>query len=282
MSDYYQTLGVSKTASASEIKSAYRKLALKWHPDKNKESGAEQKFKDINQAYEVLSDEKKRSMYDQVGHAGYTQSGSRGPAAGGYSQAGGSRYYSNVGGQNVDFDFGGFDPFDIFEQFFGGRSGGAPRQQRSTFQMNLTFDEAVKGIAKTAVISGKEHTIKVPAGVDSGSRIRFNDFDVIVQVQADPYFKRQGQDVVVEKEISFVQATLGDVISVKTISDSVKLKIKPGTQSGSTVRLREQGIPYPNSNQRGDQYVVYKVHIPTRLSGKAKKLLEELKGELGS
>nr|MBP9691109.1 hypothetical protein [Candidatus Woesebacteria bacterium] len=228
-------------------------------------------------------DEKKRLMYDQVGHAGYTQSGSRGPAGGGYSPGGGSsRYYTNVGGQNVDFDFGGFDPFDIFEQFFGGRSPGAQRQQRSTFQMNLTFDEAVKGITKTAVITGKEHTIKVPAGVDSGSRIRFNEFDVIVQVQQDPYFKRQGQDVVVEKDISFVQAALGDVISVRTIDDSVKLKIKPGTQSGSTVRLREQGIPYPNTKRRGDQYVVYKIHIPTKLSGKAKKLLEDLKHELES
>lgn len=277
--DYYQVLGVSKTADAKEIKSAYRKLALKWHPDKNKESGAEKKFKEINQAYEVLSDEKKRQMYDQVGHAAYAQSGGRagGGAPGG---AGNYRYYTNVNGQNADFDFGGFDPFDIFEQFFGGRSAYGQQQRRGQYQMTLSFDEAVKGVTKTTVISGKEHTIKVPAGVDSGSRIRFSEFDVIVEVRPDPIFKRQGQDVIVEKEISIPQAALGDVISVKTIDDSVKLKIKPGTQSGTTVRLKEQGIPFPNSQRRGDQYVIYKVKIPQKLSGKAKKLMEELKKEL--
>jgi len=278
MNDYYKTLGVSNGADAKEIKSAYRRLALKWHPDKNKEAGAEKKFKEINQAYEVLSDVKKRQTYDQVGHAGYTQTGGRGPAPGAQGAGGAYQYSSNMGGQNVDF--GGFDPYDIFEQFFGGRSGQSQRERRSSYQISLTFDEAVHGVTKHAVIQGQERNIKVPAGVDTGSRIRFSDFDIIVQASSDPVFKRQGQDVIVEKDISISQASLGDVINVKTIDDSVKLKIKPGTQSGTTVRLREKGIPVPNSRQRGDQYVVYRVKTPTKLSGRAKKLLEELKKEL--
>jgi len=283
MNDYYSILGVSKNATQKEIKSAYRKLALKWHPDRNKEAGAEEKFKQINQAYGVLSDEKKRQMYDQMGHQGYTSGGARaaGGPAGGQGPFGGQYYYSNMGGQGFDFDFGGMDPFDIFEQFFGARSPyGSQRKPRSVYQMNIDFSDAVKGVTKTTVINGKEHTIKVPAGVDTGSRIRFSEFDVVVEVRPDSHFKRQGQDIITEHEISFPQAVLGDVVKVKTIDDEVKLKIKPGTESGTTVRLREKGMPYPNSKKRGDHYVVYKIKTPTKLSGKAKKLVEELKSEL--
>lgn len=285
--DYYTTLGVSKTASPKEIKTAYRKLALKWHPDRNKSQEAEKKFKEINQAYEVLSDPKKKQTYDQFGHEAFTQSGGARASANqgsGFGGTSGFQYYSNMGGQGSNFDFGGVDPFDIFEQFFGFRSpqGGARRQSRSVFQMNLTFHEAVRGITKTTVINGKEKTIKVPAGVDSGSRIRFSDFDIVVQVSPDSEFKREGQDVVLEKEISFPQAVLGDVVKVKTIDEEVKLKIKPGTRSGSMTRLRGKGIPYPNSRNRGDQYVVWTVKIPQNVSGKTKNLIEELKGELNN
>lgn len=285
MKDFYEVLGVSKSATAAEIKSAYRKLALQWHPDKNKSPEAEAKFKEINNAYSVLSDEKKRQMYDQVGHASYTQSGgASGFGGSGFGgQQGGFRYYTNMGGQDFNFDFGGVDPFDIFEQFFGGASpfGSAGRQTRTNiYEMQITFDEAVKGVTKSAVIGGKERKIKVPAGVDNGSRIRFTDFDIQVRVQPHPFFKRDGQDVYVEKTISFPQAVLGDTIEVKTIDDSVKLKVRPGTQNDQAVRLREKGIPYPNSKQRGDQYVIFKVEVPEKLSGKAKKLIEELKKEL--
>lgn len=280
MKNYYEILGIAKSASTQEIKTAYRKLALKWHPDRNKTKEAEQKFKEINQAYGVLSDEKKREMYDQIGHEAFTSNGGR-TGGGGAGPYGGQYYYSNMGGQGVQFDFGGMDPFDIFEQFFGFRSPqGRERQRRSVYQMNLTFDEAVKGVQKQTVIEGKQKTIKVPAGVDSGTRIRFSDFDVVVQVHPDPSFKRDGQDVYIEKHISFPQAALGDTVSVRTIDDSVKLKVKAGTQSGTMVRLRGHGIPYPNSSRRGDQYVTWKVQTPDRLSGRAKKLIEELKGEL--
>lgn len=282
MADYYSVLGVAKNASLAEIKSAYRKLALKWHPDKNKEPGAEQKFKEINQAYEVLSDQNKKQTYDQVGHQAYTSSG--GGARGGAGQQGpfgnSGYYYSNMGGAG-GFDFNGVDPFDIFEQFFGGRSPfGSRSARRSVYQIKLSFDEAVHGVTKKSVISGKEHTIKVPAGVDNGSRIRFSEFDVVVEVSPDPVFKREGQDIIVEKKISYPQAVLGDVVSVQTINESVQLKVRPGTQPGQTVRLKGKGVPYPQSKEVGDQYVIFKVDVPQRLSSTAKKLIEQLKKEL--
>ena len=285
MNDYYEILGLKKGASTAEIKSAYRKLALKWHPDRNKSANAEKKFKEINQAYQVLSDPKKKELYDQVGHSAYTSGGVGGGAGGGYSgQQGPFRYYTNFGGgQNVEFDLGGMDPFDIFEQFFGSRSpfgGGGRQTRRSVYEMQLTFDEGVHGVEKSTVINGKQKNIKVPAGVHDGSRIRFNDFDVVVRVRPHPDFKREGQDIYFEKEISIAQAVLGDVIDVKTIDEPVKVRIRPGTQTGTAIRLRGRGVPYPNSSQSGDQYVVFKVKIPEHLSGKAKELFEELKNEL--
>jgi len=284
MKDYYEVLGLSKSAPASEIKSAYRKLALKWHPDRNKTPEAEDRFKEINQAYQVLSDSKKKDVYDQVGHGAYTQRGSGG-GGGGYSQQQGPfQYYSTSGGQGVQFDFGGMDPFDIFEQFFGSRSpfGGESGRttRRNLYEMHLTFDEAVHGTQKTTVINGKQKNIKVPAGVQDGTRIRFNDFDVVVQVIPHSEFKREGQDIYFEQEITISQAVLGDVIEVKTIDEPVKVRVRPGTQSGTAIRLRGRGVVDPNSRRRGDQYVVFKVKIPEHLSGKAKQLFEELKNEL--
>lgn len=281
MKDYYQVLGVPRGSTAAELKSAYRKLALKWHPDRNKAPEANDRFKEINQAYEVLSDEKKRQMYDQMGHDGFNRSGAGSASGasqqGSYGQYGPFSYSSS--GQGVEFDFGG-DPFEIFEQFFGVRGGGHARKRRQTYEMRLSFEEAVKGIEKNTVIEGKEKSIKVPAGVADGMRIRFNEFDVLVHVAPHPKFKREGQDIYLEEKISFPQAALGDVIEVPTISERVKLKVRPGTQSGTTVRLRGMGVPYPNSKNVGDQYVVFTVVIPEHLSSQAKKLIEELKKEV--
>ncbi|PIV09411.1 molecular chaperone DnaJ [Candidatus Roizmanbacteria bacterium CG02_land_8_20_14_3_00_36_15] len=287
MADYYDVLGVSKKASDAEIKAAYRRLALKWHPDRNKSAEAGGKFKEINKAFEVLSDPKKKEIYDQYGETAFERGGIGG-APGGYQQyyqQGPFNVYTNFGGEDGGFDFGGFsDPFEIFEQFFGFQSpfsSGRRRQhRREVYEINLTFGEAVHGVKKETVIKGDSKTIKIPAGVDNGMRIRFSNFDLVVHVKPHPYFKREGQNLYLEKEISYPMAVLGGVVEVPTIDGSVKLKIRPATQSGTTVRLRSRGVPYPNSSGRGDQYVIFKVNIPESVSGRAKKLLEELDQEL--
>lgn len=289
--DYYEALGVNKNASDQEIKTAYRKQALKWHPDRNREAGSAEKFKEINKAFEVLSNPQKKQMYDQYGEAAFQRggpgSGAPSGAGGQYSQQGPFHVYTDFGGQGNPFenmDFGGFsDPFDIFEQFFGFQSpfGGRRRQQRrDVYEASLTFEEAVNGVKKDVVVKGETKTIKIPAGVDEGMTIRFSDFDLLLHVKPHAYFKRQGQDIYFEKEISYPFAVLGGNIEVPTINGMVKLKVRPGTQSGTTVRLRGQGVPHPQSYSKGDQYVVFKIDTPSHVSSRAKKLLEELEGEL--
>ncbi len=287
MKDYYEILGVDKNATLEEIKKAYRKLALKWHPDRNKSPEAEEKFKEINKAYEVLSDPEKRKIYDMYGPAAF-----EGGAAGFSGAAGGPRTYTYKKGPFTytyttfsdfpfDFEFEGFsDPFEIFESFFGFKSPFSKRKRRDVYHINLTFEEAIKGVEKTVVVKGKERKIKIPAGVSDGQRIRFSDFDLIVSVAEDAYFKRQGQDVYVEKEIDFPTAVLGGVVEVKTLDGEIKLRVRPGTKDGTVVRLKGKGIVYPNTSRRGDFYIVFRIKVPEKVSSKAKKLLEELQKEL--
>ena len=287
MSDYYETLGVSKNASDAEIKSSYRKQALKWHPDRNKSPEATVKFKEINKAFEVLSNPQKKQMYDQYGSEAFEKGGFGGSGQPGYGYRQGPFTYTySSSGENPfeGVDFGGFsDPFEIFEQFFGFQSPfqrGGRRARRDVYELELTFAEAVHGVEKHTVIKGDRKTIKIPAGVDSGMRIRFSDFDVQVSVGRHPYFRREGQDIYFEKEISYPLAVLGGTVEVETIDNTVTLKIRPGTRSGTTVRLRSQGVPHPNSSRRGDQYVVFRIKVPDRVSSKGKRLLEELKEEI--
>ena len=284
MKDFYEVLGVSKNASAQEIKTAYRKQALKWHPDRNKSSEATDKFKEINKAYEVLSDPKKKERYDQFGHEAFAKGA---PGAQGYGGQGPFSYtYTSYGGQNPfeGMDFGGFsDPFEIFEQFFGFRSPFSSQgrsQRRQAYQIEITFDEAVRGVEKLVTIDRKEKKIKIPAGVDNGMRIRFSDFDLLVKVRPHTDFKREGQDIYYEKEISYPLAVLGGVVEIPTLDKPVKLKVRPGTKSGTAIRLRGQGVPYPNSSQKGDMYIVFSVKVPEKVTGHAKKLLEDLQKEL--
>jgi DnaJ-class molecular chaperone len=286
MADYYSLLGVSKNASPDEIKAAYRKKALEWHPDRNKSAGAAEKFKEVNKAYEVLSDPKKKEMYDQFGHEAFERNGGGGNAGyGGYGQGPFTYTYTSNGGGNPFEGFEGFsDPFEIFEQFFGFRSpysgGGRRAPRRQVYQIEISFEEAVAGVEKEASVDGKNKKLKIPAGVNDGTQIRFSDFDLIVRVRPHHIFKRDGQDIYLEKNISYPSAVLGGTVEVLTLNGSLKLKVRPGTQSGTTVRLRGEGIVYPNTSRKGDQYVVYRVHIPEKVSGKAKKLLEELSKEL--
>lgn len=287
--DYYEVLGVSKTATPEELKKAYRKLALEYHPDRNKTKEADAKFKEINQAYEVLSDSQKRQTYDQFGSSAFDGSAGAGSygGQGPFGGFGGARsgqygpfsYTYTSSGEGPDFGTGGFsDPFDIFEQFFGGSPFGA-RQRRSVYSLSINFMDAVKGTEKEVVIEGKKQTIKIPAGVDNGSRIRFENFDVILNVHSDKQFHREGSDIVTDQEISFVKAITGSEVIVETIDGPVKIRIPEGTQPDSLIRLSGKGVPYLRRKGRGDHYVRIKVQIPKKVTKKQKELLESFEKE---
>ena len=277
--DYYKILGVSKTATDKEIKSAYRKLALEYHPDRNKTKEASEKFKEVTKAYEVLGDSQKRQTYDQYGAAAFEQGGFGGAGGpfGGQGQGGQYgpftyRYQTN--GQAADFDFGGFqDPFDIFEQFFGGGFG-QQRQRRPVTAVTISLDEAYKGVEKKVTMNGKSKTVKIPKGVDSGQRIRFDDFDVVISVTQDKRFAREGADLIVEKELTFPQAALGTEASVTTLDGEVKVRIPQGTQPQTVMRLQGRGMPRLRGGGRGDLYIKLLVSVPTKLTRRQKELLE--------
>lgn len=285
--DYYQTLGIIKSASPEEIKKAYRKLALQYHPDRNKGKDAEEKFKEVTKAYEVLSDPQKREAYDQFGHAAFEGASAggfggpgQGPFSGGFRQ-GPFTYTYTTGGDAGGFDFGGFnDPFEIFEQFFGSASPFG-RQRRETYSLTLDFLEAVHGTTKKVNIDGRSQTIKIPAGVDEGSRIRFGAYDVIVSVNQDRRFQREGFDIIGTLEISFAQAALGADVNIQTVDGDLKIRIPGGTQPGTAIRLRGKGVPHLHGSGRGDHYVRIKVTVPRHLTRKQKELLEEFQEQSG-
>lgn len=280
--DYYQVLGVSKNATPDELKRAYRKLAMQYHPDKNKTPEAEAKFKEINAAYEVLSDPQKKQMYDSYGHSAF-QGGSPGAGGdpfGGFGGFGGPFGGGARTGQQGPFtysystggDFGGFsDPFEIFEQFFGGGFA----QRKPAYSMSIDFMDAVKGISKKVTISGKDKTIKIPAGVNNGSRIRFDEFDIIIDIKPHSKFAREGADIIAEEEIGMTQAALGDIVEVETVQGKFKMKIPEGTQPGALIRLKDKGVPHLKGSGHGDHYVKIRVVIPTKLKGKQRELLQE-------
>lgn len=288
--DFYEVLGVPKTATDQEIKAAYRKMALEWHPDRNKTPEATQRFKEINEAYEVVGNKDKRASYDQFGHAAFEQGGfsSSGRPASGWG--GGSQTYRqgpftysySTGGQGFgNGDFGGFtDPFEIFEQFFGGGfSTGRRQQQRQVYQIDINFMDAMKGVEKEVEVGGKRKKIKIPAGVDNGNRIRFDDFDLVMNVRPHETFTRENNDIVVEKSISYPQAVLGTVTTVPTIDGPLDLRIQPGTQSGTLIRLRGKGVPHVQRGGRGDEYVKITVRIPTKLDKRSRELIQQLERE---
>ncbi len=277
--DYYEILGVTKTATSDEIKKAYRKLALKYHPDHNKGKEAEGKFKEVTGAYEVLSDAQKRTQYDQFGAAAFEQGGAQqGPFGGFGGQQQGGQYgpftysYSNGGG--ADFDTGGYsDPFEIFEQFFGGAARTRPR--RSAYSLTIGFMEAVKGVEKKITVEGNAQTIKIPAGVDNGTRIRFGTYDVVIDVMPDRRFKREGNNVISDLDVSFAKAALGMDAVIETVQGSVTFRIPSGTQPDTVIRLRGKGVKQVNSSTHGDHYIRVKVVVPKNLNSRQKELLEE-------
>jgi DnaJ-class molecular chaperone len=284
-SDYYDILGVSKSANADEIKKAYRKQALEWHPDRHKDDkeAAEKRFKEINEAYQVLSDPQKKAAFDQYGSAAFTPGGNAGgnPFGGFGGQGGPFTYTYQTGGEspfgNVDFG----DPFDIFESFFGGGNpfGGQRRQQIPRYSITIDFMEAVKGVSKEVAIGGKKRKIKIPAGIYEGARINFGDFTLSVNIKPDKLFERQDDDIYVSVAIPFSLAVLGGDINVPTIEDEIKIRIRPGTQSGTMMRLREHGVPHLHGRGTGDEYVRINVLIPEKLNHEQKQIIEEMKSE---
>ena len=281
--DYYEILGLSKNASADELKRAYRNLARKHHPDVDKSQGAETKLKEINEAYQVLSDPQKKSAYDQYGYAAFAPGGGFGGAGQGAGQGGFNTYSWSSGGGggqgvNFDFDFGGFsDPFDIFEMVFGERSPfGQSTRRVPRYVLQLDFMEAVNGVEKQIEIEGKKQKIKIPAGVDNGSEIKFSNFAIVCEVSRHSKLNRRGYDIVSEEEISYSQAALGTVKEIETVEGLVKIRIPSGTQPGTQIRLRGKGVKHVSGHGRGDHYVIIRLKIPTKLNRDQKRLLEEL------
>ncbi|MBI2196242.1 DnaJ domain-containing protein [Candidatus Daviesbacteria bacterium] len=299
--DYYEILGVNKSASDAEIKSAYRKLARKHHPDVDKSAGATERFKELGEAYQVLSDSQKRGAYDQFGHAAFDRSAGGGAGAGGFNPfggAGGWQTYnwssggSGGAGPNIQFDFGGFeDPFELFEQIFGGGSPfGQGFRRRPTYQLNISFDEAVHGITKEVEVESrdahgrltrKRMKIKVPAGVDNGTRMRFGPpaggLDITFNVSRSPQFLREGADIFSEITVNIPQLVLGDIFEVDTVQGKVKVRVPPGTQPGSLVKLKGKGASRLEGGSHGDHYVRVNLDVPKNPSKQEKQLYEELK-----
>lgn len=290
--DYYETLGLKKGASDGEIKSAYRKLAMKHHPDVDKSPEAEERFKEISEAYQVLSDPAKKQSYDQFGHEAFSRGAGSGAGAYGspfggnpFGQGGFSYTWSSNGAAGQGFE----DPFELFESIFGGGFGdifGLGFRRRQVYQLDLTFEESIRGVTKEVEIPRVEGNrgervvrermkIKVPAGVDSGTRMRFGDVDIVFRVGRSREFHREGSDIFTDVTLSIPQAVLGDVIEVKTITGKVKLKVPAGTQSGSLIRIKGKGVPTLKGGT-GDHFVRVKVDIPGKLSAEEKKLYEQL------
>lgn len=276
--DYYEILGVSKNATEAEIKKAYRKLALEFHPDRNKEAGAEEKFKEINEAYQVLSDPSKKQKYDQFGHSAFDPSAGMGgnPFAGAYQN--GPYTWSYSGGQNpfTDADFA--DPFEIFNSIFGSgfarRSGARPTYQ--TYSLRLTFMEAALGTEKTVELDGKKQTIKIPAGVNDGTRIRFGQTYVVFDVMPDKYFRREGANIFVEIKVPISLLILGGKLKVKTLTGEIVIKVREGTASHTMVRLSGEGVARLQGSGKGDFYVRLIANIPNRPNREQRKAAEVL------
>lgn len=312
--DYYEVLGVSRNADEAQIKKAYRKLAKKYHPDTNAgDADAEQKFKEVTEAYTVLSDKEKRKMYDQFGHAAFDQTAGAGAGAGG-ADGGFWRTYGGPGGGYQEYHFeGNMDDIfgdifgDIFKHGTGGGFGGFNNgfargnfpQKGSDVRTEVTvgFDEAAFGCDKVIRLQDPSNPgggvqslqVHIPAGIDTGKSIRLKgkgmpgvnggeagDLLLKVTVAAKPGYERKGMDVYTTIHVPFATAALGGETVVQTLYGNVLCKIREGTQSGSKIRLRGKGIvSMKDPSVHGDQYVKVEVDVPRHLTPAAKQKLRE-------
>jgi DnaJ-class molecular chaperone len=293
--DYYKILGVEKNAGKEEIKKAFRKLAHEHHPDKN--NGNDAKFKEINEAYTVLSDDNKRQQYDTFGSSG--PSGFN-PGQGGYGQYSGfngangfggfdfsgfTRQYSNQNGQTFEFDLG-----DLFGDFFGG-GGRRPRKGASiTVDVELSFKESIFGIEKELNINKEKIVVTIPPGIENGQGLRVQgkgeegaggrgDLIVRVWVKDDPVFRKEGYNLVMELQLKLTVALLGANVDIDTLDGKIEVKIPAGTTHNEILRVKNKGVPNDRKDKRGDLLIVTKVNMPKKLSKEAQRLVEELKKE---
>lgn len=285
--DYYAVLGVKKDATEKEIKQAYRRLARKYHPDVNPgNKEAEERFKEISEAYEVLSDKEKRSKYDRFGEhwQGYEHMGAPGPGG-----------YERYGDFNFDAGYGTGEFGDFFEMLFGPR--GAARQDVRGADLEapieITLEEAYDGATRSITVSPspkqtKRLEVRIPPGVNEGSRIRLagegasgpggrkGDLYLVVRLKPHHTFERRGDDLYEEVTVPFATAALGGDIQVRTMKGRVTMKMPSGAQSGQTFRLTGQGMPRLNKPGKGELFAKLKVSVPKRLTDRQRELIQEL------
>ncbi len=306
--DYYKTLGVDRKASQDEIKKAFRKLAMKYHPDQNKDNKqAEEKFKEINEANEVLSDPKKRERYDQLGSS-YAQWQQSGGNPGNFNW---NEWRSGQGAQGAQVnpeDFG--DLFGGFSDFFSAIFGGMPVSGRTTYRqttrpgtrqvnrqpanleqkVQITLEEAYHGTQRILQINDRRIEVKIPAGSRTGTKVRVagavpasglgQKSDIYLSIEVLPHnrFTISGSDLTTDVKVDLFTAVLGGTVTVNTLSGNVSLTIPPGTQPGQKIRLTGRGMPILKSaNSYGNLYVQVKVELPKKLTDEQKRLFEELR-----
>ena len=289
-SDYYAVLGIEKNSTADQIKKAYRKLALKYHPDKNPDDKkAEERFKEISEAYAVLSDTEKKQQYDQYGDAAFHQRSSQ------------EDIFRNADFGDIfrEFGFGGGGE-DVFSQMFGGRGGHhRPRPKKGQdylMRITIPFRQAILGGERRVDLdrNGQKEQLRVriPTGVEPGQKLRISgkgaaspnggpngDLMLEINVSKDSRFRREDKNLYTTVKIPFTGACLGTTVTVETLEDSKRIKVKPGTQNGSKIRLKGFGVPARAGKVNGDLYAIIDIDVPQLLSEEQKVLIEKLRDE---